>query len=522
MNKDFLFPDERLLNEMISEHPGAFCRTGSPAIICTPLPTHWRSNKTLPVAFRVIALSEVSDGTLVTVKAGNDENWCGELRNSSAIFKNQVAKFNDLRFVGRSGRGKSFSLTITLATNPPQIATYYKAIKVTVDGPREPRSKANLLSHCWPYSSPAAVIPTATVPHSIRDQHSDSHAQLVKNETNGCIGNRMEFSQTNLNHPNNLHHHHHHHHLLNNQPFKTLAHVLLGSTLNQLHQTPLLANRSNSPPLTNSAALVPNLIDPCNSNNLSTNLIPSFLSSASNEWRLKAKQLTMQQNFVKQLLHQRRSALAFDQWRPSDNVLTRVQHKQQYSNWESSLKQAMAAVALVASSPARKVFKNSSNEEKKRTQNIVINESSSETLTNCQEKSDKAKRFPEMRSISSSSKTGIEFNHNFTDRKNMNSLHEDNETKDSFFTAKKLKFEQSNVTVSNEFKSDDCTESMERKTKPFEFANQKQSNALASKLSIKESTTMTSIQTKKWRRNVLVENDEDYDTDETDEIKDGR
>nr|CAH7746680.1 unnamed protein product [Callosobruchus chinensis] len=57
--------------------------------------------------------------------------------------KNQVAKFNDLRFVGRSGRGKSFSITITIATNPPQVATYNKAIKVTVDGPREPRSKTS-------------------------------------------------------------------------------------------------------------------------------------------------------------------------------------------------------------------------------------------------------------------------------------------------------------------------------------------------------------------------------------------
>jgi hypothetical protein len=32
-------------------------------------------------------------------------------------------------------------LTITVSTNPPQVATYTKAIKVTVDGPREPRSK---------------------------------------------------------------------------------------------------------------------------------------------------------------------------------------------------------------------------------------------------------------------------------------------------------------------------------------------------------------------------------------------
>jgi hypothetical protein len=46
------------------------------------------------------------DGTLVTVRAGNDENYCGELRNATAIMKNQVAKFNDLRFVGRSGRGE--------------------------------------------------------------------------------------------------------------------------------------------------------------------------------------------------------------------------------------------------------------------------------------------------------------------------------------------------------------------------------------------------------------------------------
>lgn len=76
-------------------------------MVCTVLPAHWRSNKTLPVAFKVVALGEVGDGTLVTVRAGNDENCCAELRNSTAVMKNQVAKFNDLRFVGRSGRGKT-------------------------------------------------------------------------------------------------------------------------------------------------------------------------------------------------------------------------------------------------------------------------------------------------------------------------------------------------------------------------------------------------------------------------------
>ena len=82
-------------------------KTGSPGFLCSSLPNHWRSNKTLPVAFKVIALGDVQDGTLVTLRAGNDENYCAELRNCTAVMKNQVAKFNDLRFVGRSGRGKN-------------------------------------------------------------------------------------------------------------------------------------------------------------------------------------------------------------------------------------------------------------------------------------------------------------------------------------------------------------------------------------------------------------------------------
>jgi len=60
------------------------------------------------MAFKVIALGDITDGTMVTLRAGNDENYCAELRNCSSVMKNQVAKFNDLRFVGRSGRGKIF------------------------------------------------------------------------------------------------------------------------------------------------------------------------------------------------------------------------------------------------------------------------------------------------------------------------------------------------------------------------------------------------------------------------------
>lgn len=40
--------------------------------------------------------------------------------------------------------GKSFTLTITVFTNPPQVATYQRAIKITVDGPREPRRECIL------------------------------------------------------------------------------------------------------------------------------------------------------------------------------------------------------------------------------------------------------------------------------------------------------------------------------------------------------------------------------------------
>uniref|UniRef100_A0A669C7T0 RUNX family transcription factor 2b n=2 Tax=Oreochromis TaxID=8139 RepID=A0A669C7T0_ORENI len=131
--------ENRSMAEIIADHPAELVRTDSPNFLCSVLPSHWRCNKTLPVAFKVVALGDIPDGTVVTVMAGNDENYSAELRNASGVMKNQVARFNDLRFVGRSGRGKSFTLTITVFTNPPQVATYHRAIKVTVDGPREPR-----------------------------------------------------------------------------------------------------------------------------------------------------------------------------------------------------------------------------------------------------------------------------------------------------------------------------------------------------------------------------------------------
>ena len=76
----------------------------------------------------------------MSLTAGNDENYGAELRNHQAHIVEGCAKFTDLRFVGRSGRGKSFNLTITLHTSPVQTTVYSKCIKVTVDGPRDPRN----------------------------------------------------------------------------------------------------------------------------------------------------------------------------------------------------------------------------------------------------------------------------------------------------------------------------------------------------------------------------------------------
>lgn len=97
---------ERKFQESVSKfRRHEIIATGSPNFICTVLPRHWRSNKSLPIPFTVIALGDVKDSTLVSVKAGNEENYSAELRNNITYMVNNIARFNDLRFVGKSGRG---------------------------------------------------------------------------------------------------------------------------------------------------------------------------------------------------------------------------------------------------------------------------------------------------------------------------------------------------------------------------------------------------------------------------------
>nr|CDS28100.1 Protein lozenge [Hymenolepis microstoma] len=138
---DIMVAAEYTLRRALHDHPGDLVVTGSPHLLCSRLPKHWRSNKSLPTPFRVVSLVPVLDGTRVSVSAGNEERPFAELKNAVAIMQNQEARFNDLRFLGRSGRGKSFNVTITVETRPPLVGVYSHAIKVTVDGPRVPRTK---------------------------------------------------------------------------------------------------------------------------------------------------------------------------------------------------------------------------------------------------------------------------------------------------------------------------------------------------------------------------------------------
>ena len=122
------------------------CESSGAKFLCTQLPRHWRSNKSLTDQFRVISYHNIPDNTRCTLVAGNDENQSAQLKNFTAYFHNNVAQFTDLRFVGKSGRGKFFNVSISIWTEPIQHLLYKHAIKVTADGPRPPRPKSGLSS----------------------------------------------------------------------------------------------------------------------------------------------------------------------------------------------------------------------------------------------------------------------------------------------------------------------------------------------------------------------------------------
>lgn len=104
----------------------------------------FRSNKSLPHQFSVLIFYPIADGTKVSVTAGNEENSLADIKNNTTEVQSQIAKFSDLRFVGKSGRGKNFNLTITIHTKPmKEVTIVTNVIKVTVDGPRDSRNPNN-------------------------------------------------------------------------------------------------------------------------------------------------------------------------------------------------------------------------------------------------------------------------------------------------------------------------------------------------------------------------------------------
>jgi ABC-type dipeptide/oligopeptide/nickel transport system ATPase component len=67
-----------------------------------------------------------------------------DIKNNVAEVQSQIARFSDLRIVGKSGRGKTFNLTITIHGKPMKEVTIVpNIIKVTVDGPRDSRNPNN-------------------------------------------------------------------------------------------------------------------------------------------------------------------------------------------------------------------------------------------------------------------------------------------------------------------------------------------------------------------------------------------
>uniref|UniRef100_A0A915JRP5 Runt domain-containing protein n=1 Tax=Romanomermis culicivorax TaxID=13658 RepID=A0A915JRP5_ROMCU len=82
---------------------------GSPFFECTKLPKHYRAQKALTFSFQLRLRRGyehfVPDGTQVEIRAGNEENHCGELKNNTTRMKDGVATFNDFRLIGKSGRG---------------------------------------------------------------------------------------------------------------------------------------------------------------------------------------------------------------------------------------------------------------------------------------------------------------------------------------------------------------------------------------------------------------------------------
>ena len=79
-----MVPDH-LLQDFFGEQ-GELVQTGSPCILCSPLPNHWRSNKSLPIAFKVFTFQVRPSSILTHFRSIVLPEICEEIKIKSSNF----------------------------------------------------------------------------------------------------------------------------------------------------------------------------------------------------------------------------------------------------------------------------------------------------------------------------------------------------------------------------------------------------------------------------------------------------
>lgn len=72
--------DTRNVVDVLADHAGELVRTDSPNFLCSVLPSHWRCNKTLPVAFKARHVAS----NFTSLYFYSDDAACGFLTVDSA------------------------------------------------------------------------------------------------------------------------------------------------------------------------------------------------------------------------------------------------------------------------------------------------------------------------------------------------------------------------------------------------------------------------------------------------------
>ena len=83
--------------------------TEDPSVFVTGLPKFSRANKFIGNYYVYVAHNKIPDGTLVIIKAYSEKTGWGQMKNNTSVLRNGVAFFEDMRFVGKSGRSMSSS-----------------------------------------------------------------------------------------------------------------------------------------------------------------------------------------------------------------------------------------------------------------------------------------------------------------------------------------------------------------------------------------------------------------------------